>query len=306
MTAPLKMTANGPARMVSGTDVIDSMFLPVTLLGKNYLVNPRFDFWQAGTSSSVAGYLADQWFNNLAGNVTFSQTTLSNGMYGLTWTTGSSSSVGSPGTCLERAEVIPLRGQRVTFSIYLSSPNLSGNMGIYVYYSTSTDARASQTTLLSSITTIAITSTLSRYSFSFDVPTTALGLLIYVQPVALQASGVSVTHAMAQLEIGTIATPFDTLPYPLELLRCQRFYEIGYAGCHGYSPSASGQYIGSALQFVPKRVVPTIGRISTVSSLLTNGAYAQFITTSSSEVVANCNSSGCAWFWCSWSIDARL
>ena len=239
--------------------------------GKNKLVNGAFQFWQIGTSSS-AGYLADQWFCGGSGTVTYSQTAINAGgcQYGLKWTTGAASSYGLIAQPLEQAEVIPLRGQTVTFSIYVSATSLVGTMTIYVNYSTSSDTLASQTTAIALTSpTFTPTGTLTRYSVSFTVPATATGLLVGLYPSASQASGVSVTHAMAQLEIGSVATPFECYPYALELQRCQRFYEKSYdvatapgtamvlQGCEFFYSSAATLYGSTARFKTTKRATPT-------------------------------------------------
>ena len=189
---------------------------------KNKLVNGNFQFWQVGTSSTASGYLADQWYCGVNGSVTYSQIAINAGgcVYGLTATTSASSSYPQVQQPLEQAEVIPLRGKTVTFSIYLqANSTFVGN------YNASTDALASQTTSAANVI-ITPTTTLTRYSVSFVVPTTAVGLMVYAQPVSMQSSGAVVTHAMAQLEIGSAATQFETLPYALELHRCQRFLYV--------------------------------------------------------------------------------
>ena len=276
MTVTPAQIINGKvAVMQSGTDVIPAAFLPSSssnLSGKNRLVDPLFALWQAaGTSASASGYLADQWYDTLTGTGTFSQVTLSNGLDGLKWLSGAASSNGQIAQPLEQAEVIPLRGQQGTFSVYALASSLSGTMSFVVKYSNSTDALASQTTAVTITTgaTFTPTGSLARYSCTFTVPADAIGLMVGVVPSSAQASGVYYEIGMAQLEIGSAATPFDTLPYPLELIRCQRFYEVSYYGAFGgsvydffgsYSQASTYTY---KWQFqVTKRAVPTLLTIS--------------------------------------------
>ena len=252
-----------------------------TLSGKNKLVNGAFQFWQVGTSAS-SGYVADQWFCGGSGTLTWSQVTLSGvygAQYGLTWTSGAVSSYGAFAQPLEQAEVIPLRGKTMTFSMYVSSSTLAGSMNFLVLYSNSSDAQASQLTSVPILSgaTFTPTATMTRFSCTFTVPLDAVGLYVGAMPAnTTQASGVSVTHAMAQLEIGILPTPFETLPYALELMRCQRFY-YAIGGLSIYQYAAMLQCISTTaaygMVFVPvsMRTTPSIN-VSSISHWLVYNA----------------------------------
>jgi len=278
----LSQVGNGSASAAPELVTLSALDMPSGYSGRNKLVNPNFQFWQNGTSyAGSAAYLCDQWFSSASGNATSSQVFVgANGAaYGLRWTTGADSSFGQIFQPLEMAEVIPLRGKTVTFSIYLSaSSGFANRLSLVAYASSTTDARASVTTGIAQ-NFHTVSTTLARYSLTFTVPSDAVGLMVAVIPESIQASGVSATHAMAQLEIGSTATEFDVLPYAMELQRCQRFFEksydlavgVGAANSelgweHLYFVGLGAGNVGIKTPFkVIKRTIPTVTVFSTTT-----------------------------------------
>ena len=60
-----------------------------------------------------------------------------------------------------------------------------------------------------------------------------------------------------QLELGSVATPFEHRPYGLELALCQRYYEVGWFRLDGYT--TTGQRMVTTFPYaVPKRALPTV------------------------------------------------
>lgn len=99
----------------------------------------------------------------------------------------------------------------------------------------------------------------------------------YVQPAGtvsvVGTSGATFYITGVQLEVGSVATPFERRPYGLELALCQRYFEKSYD--QGVTPGSTntngsyGLYIGGASSFfnggggtvlfaVEKRTTPTI------------------------------------------------
>ena len=66
----------------------------------------------------------------------------------------------------------------------------------------------------------------TRKSFTFVVPSNAVGIRLAYVPDTVQSSGVSVWHTGWQLELGSIATPFSRAGGTIqgELAACQRYY----------------------------------------------------------------------------------
>lgn len=69
-----------------------------------------------------------------------------------------------------------------------------------------------------------------------------------------------------QLEVGSVATPFEHRPFGIELAMCQRYYEIGGFDTLGYV-GAAGNFIGTSIAFkVTKRTIPIVSQTSTFAN----------------------------------------
>lgn len=201
----------------------------------NYLINGGFDFWQRGTSFSADGYCADRWYFDETGTCTVTQTSsaLPAGFnYAAEAAATTSSDSADLYQVLESAVVIPLRGQRVTFSCYLKmDANMiaqSGAFELVADYSSSTDARVSQTTAIGTVTlTKSAYSGWARATYTFMVPADAVGLKVGIEP-PLTSSPTSATYWMtgAMLELGSTATDFRRAgsTYSEEQNACFRYY----------------------------------------------------------------------------------
>ena len=202
-------------------------------MSPNVIINGGLDIWQRGTSFTSSGYTADRWYSPIAGTTTVSQETASlpaGFRYGIKFVTGAASSYAEFNQAFESATVIPLQGQTVTASgwVKISGP-YSGNWSFDAKYSTSSDAYASQTTQVSGSAAVigtAATTSWTRFSKTFTVPSNAVGLRLEHFPDALQPSGVTVTMTGMQLELGSVATPFRRNANSIqgELAACQRYY----------------------------------------------------------------------------------
>ena len=238
---PLKTTyANGD--VYSASDVNDTngtvnLFQTSTLsssAGKNVIINGGLDIWQRGTSSASSGvYLADRWYQIAAGTTTISRDTdVPSGVpvqYSIKWVTSASSSFGQFYQMIEQANVIPLRGQTMTGSIYVkTSGSYSGSLVLKVEYNTTSDTYGGGTWVL--LNEVAFTgssvTSWTRKTNTFTVPTNAVGIRFSLLPDAVQASGVTVFMTGAQVERGSYATTFSRAGGTIqgELAACQRYY----------------------------------------------------------------------------------
>jgi len=214
--------------------------LTTNIAGKNSLINGAFDIWQRGTSfTSDQVYTADRWYGRVIGTSSITQETTNlpvGARYGLKWnitgtTAGSFCQIHQP---IETANVIPLRGQTVTFSYYaLVSGGWTGNIVPEIYYSNSaTDASY---TTLGSGTALSVTqnqannapTVWTRLSFTTTIPTDALSIRFGIVPDTAQSTnGATVRIANVQLELGSTATQFTRAGGLVqgELAACQRYY----------------------------------------------------------------------------------
>lgn len=236
----------------------------------NYLINGAFDIWQRGTSFTSTTYGADRWFHPIS-NATVSQETLdlpAGFRYGIKYvTTGTGFSQFNQ--AIERDTVIGLRGKTVTVSGWIKiSGSYVGNWISQALYSNSTDAYASTTTLVpgsNKNVATAATTTWTRFTNTFVVPSDAIGLRIENIPDAQSGAGVTVRMTGLQLEEGTVATPFrrNQPNIQAELAACQRYYRRSYIYAAGATGGSNGDAWIVAVQFsVPMRIAPIVAWIS--------------------------------------------
>lgn len=211
---------------------------PITANGyysPNHLINGAMDIWQRGTSFTSTGYGADRWYLPIS-NATVSQETsdLPAGFrYGIKYVT-TATGFAQFNQAIERDTVISLRGKTVTFSAYVKiSGSFSGNWANQAYYSNSTDAYSSLTTIVpGSAKNVAssATSSWTRITNTFTVPSDAVGLRIENLPDVQSATGATVRMTGMQLEEGSIATTFRRNANSLqgELAACQRYFQTSY------------------------------------------------------------------------------
>ena len=200
---------------------------------KNRIINGGMSIWQRGTSAAgTAGYLtADRFALVGGGTVTNSKSATPNspnGNYSYVWTTGAASSYVNVSQAIERDNVYALRGQTVSVNYWVMSTGTAyvGIQSVVIYYSNTTDA-INYSGALSSITAtnISPTSSWQQVKATFLIPTDAVGLTVQMNTSSAEPSGVVVSFADLQLEIGSTATSFDYRPYGTELALCQRYYQ---------------------------------------------------------------------------------
>ena len=84
------------------------------------------------------------------------------------------------------------------------------------------------------------------------------------------------TVANVQLELGTVATPFEHRQYGQEMTLCQRYYELVVGGV--VMPASSGAFYGVSVIFKQeKRASPTVTRVSDIESIGANTPFAEAI-----------------------------
>jgi hypothetical protein len=93
-----------------------------------------------------------------------------------------------------------------------------------------------------------------------------------------------------QLEIGTVATPFERRPFGTELALCQRYYELISASVSTPLGTGVGQCISATTaffqvgSFVPKRTVP-VATLSGATSFSITNAAASLITSTGVSIL---------------------
>jgi len=220
---------------------------------QNPVLNSAFQVWQRGTSVAIAAslgnqYSADRWASNTAANqaITVSRqstsdtTNLPNIQYCARFQRNSGQT-GVSGTLglyqsFETINSIPFAGKTVTFSFYAraganfsaASSLLTGAVGT----GTGTDQSVlagytgGATPLVIGAT---LTTTWQRFTGTAALAATAteLSISFAYQPVGTAGANDYFEVTGAQLEVGSVATPFHTFSATLqgELAACQRYYE---------------------------------------------------------------------------------
>lgn len=129
---------------------------------------------------------------------------------------------------------------------------------------------ASPTRTLISTGTFTVTSTLTNYSTNITIPAAATTGIEIELSVGAQISG-TWNIGDWQLEIGSLATPFEQISYGLSLALCQRFFQKPGA------PMAGGIETTTVASFnysypVTMRVVPTFTAASTTADVRVSGS----------------------------------
>jgi hypothetical protein len=223
---------------------------------RNRIINGGFDVWQrgiSGFSTSTGTYTADRWRNDQTITVVQSSDVPNvNSRFSLDVTQGST----SYGTFVQRIEVancFDLVGKQVTLSFWAKSISGSVPMNVLLRYAGSSDNFTSPVNIQAIGSTI--TTSWAYYTFTFNaLPSqVANGLEVCIYR---DLGSAQTRYSQIQLEVGSVATPFERRPYGLELALCQRYCEL--------ASSAPGRaYSGTAAEFhmtykVTKRAAPTI------------------------------------------------
>ena len=266
----------------TGTYVMGSSFL------RNRIINGNMYVAQRGTSATVTagttvptsstGYpCVDRWFVYSTGaNVTAAQVGGAGSNKNLLQVTGAASvtAVGI-GQRIEQLNSYDLAGQTCTLSVNIANSLLTTVTWTASYANTADTFGTIGTPTKTQIATgtFTVTSTLTQYTANIAVPAAATTGIEILFTVGAQTSG-TWQIGNAQLEVGTVATPFERQIYSTQLAQCQRYYETFTTGVT-LSPSGVC-YIPFFANFATtKRATPTITTQNVTSATATvNSIYA--------------------------------
>jgi hypothetical protein len=222
---------------------------------RNLIINGGFDVWQRGTSfTNTSQYTADRWFFGNPGTSSVTQVTTPYG-YGVSYTrTG-----GNWGTFtrLEWKDLSFLKvGDKLTLQ-YVSNRNTPNAHSLH-------DAANNGTIKFPSNAMVSEGNGYYKYTGTLEVTQQLIDACAAVDMMQLgiepYSSEGEFTITDVQLELGSVATPFEQRPYGLELSLCQRYYETGTFGRHtGVTYTANGDTRSPGIRFaVQKRIPPSI------------------------------------------------
>lgn len=253
---------------------------------RNRIINGGFDVWQRATSfASSSGsfntaYTADRWWmvDDAVGTVNITRQDIStlsmSSIYCIRAERTSGTNRWVVGTQLETIATKDLFGKTVTFSCKIrKGAGLTSDVGVAVATST-TEAKYGSVVDGSAAAITATnaslnTSTFTKFTYTFAIPSSSSALGFKVEFSALQTGATNAYFDIAevQLEIGSVATPFERRPYGLELLLCQRYYEV-----QNFSYVTIGYKGGGIFFHITKRAVPTVNFYTGQSLTGTSGS----------------------------------
>lgn len=230
---------------------------------KSKFINPEFSISQESGASAVtvvAGgaikYIVDQWYAiALGANISGQRIAgISDKKYSLRLTGASGNTAATIGQRMESLNCVDLKNQTVAVSFNAKS---SGNRTITwtAFYANSENVFSSKTSIASG--TLAITTTLDRYTFVFNAGVNAGNGIAIELAIGALGSTETIDFDQAQFEKSAVKTEFEVRSVQQEILLCQRYYEKSYVLISGYH--TAGNAIGHYISYkVNKITAPTI------------------------------------------------
>jgi hypothetical protein len=276
------LDASGNTTFV-GTAAMASSFLRNRIINGAQSVDQRNNGASASISSGTVAYITDRngVFNAGTNAITAQRVSGPTGFQNALQITGSASNGGVNWfQRIEANNTFDLAGVSVTFSATLSA---SANRNVTAEVSTpnSFENFLSQTT--GPNTTWAVTTTPTRFSFTFTMPANAVNgveMEILLGPLL---AGQTVTITGVQLEVGTAATPFERRLLGQELALCQRYCYV-LRGQGGFTPFGNGAYVSTTQIYayiafpVQMRASPSVSYSAANTFYVDNGTVSSMST----------------------------
>jgi hypothetical protein len=211
------------------------------LMFRNALYNGDMRISQRGTSftNPSSQYTLDRWYISIygsTGNGTVSQ--IQSGLANFSnafqlATTSTTAGNWYISQSLETRDVVRFQGQAVTVSFWYRIPtNFTQVWTPYLFWTTSIDTAITNSSSPAPNTagsgTMPNTTAWTYTSFQASVPVSAEALSVMFVTFLNVVNGATIQITGVQLEKGSVATPYEILPYATELALCQRYYQKSY------------------------------------------------------------------------------
>jgi hypothetical protein len=231
----------------------------------NKIINGNFTIWQRGDTFGPAintkNYLtADRWHHSTGhgGQLTSSKvlvdTTTEGIVNGLLINLTGNTSQFTLSQFIEN--VYSIRAGQVTISIFLIA-NSNCNIGLTILQNFGSGGDPDITV---STTTFAVTTTITKFIYTFTMPSVLsknIGSNSYVKIMLSGSTWDNIIMSRFQVQESNTAMDFEERSYNFDLDLCQRYYETGYDTFNGYA--SSNQEITIAHQYnIEKRIIPTV------------------------------------------------
>ena len=195
---------------------------------RNRIINGNFNVWQRGTSfSTVAAtpaYTADRWLTSISGAAATIDYVSASGQLAFFGATSATNP-----TMQQRIEAVNCRdmaGKVVTVSGTCANTNGGfTTVNVSIFRNVTKDVAAGQVVVSTVSVSVPATGAATPFTASFTLPSSAtLGLSVELATSGSFGSTAVLVYKDIQLEVGSVATPFEQRPYGLELSLCQRYY----------------------------------------------------------------------------------
>lgn len=235
------------------------------IINGSMMIDQRSD----GLSVSVPTtglYTVDRWLVAPSGSpVSVQRVFTSNNMFVLR-TTGAPGNTGvTVSQRIENLAIMDLVGRTVTVSALISSTTLGS---IKLQYVTPGSLNNYSSNVPTDVSSVNITPTLARYSWTFTVPALAVqGLAINFVTGAFPSGTLDITNV--QLEEGSQATPFERRLLNEEISACFRYYQTSKSSGNLYFTG----YCSNGNDFRAQITLPVLMRASPTITRVDLGAF---------------------------------
>jgi hypothetical protein len=252
--------------------------------GKNAIINGGMDIFQRTSFSAYNGYALDRWYINSGSVATVTQSNAQvtpNSQFMMLMTATGTQQIFAY-QAIETKNAIYYAGKTVTLSAYAAGLSTTTNLNVTLSYSTSIDNSVTGSwtdiTATSGNPNLTLSSTVTRFSATYAIPSNAKSLRIYfVNNAANITAGQGIYLGDVQLEVGSVPTPFSRAGGTLqgELAAAQRYYVRTVAGtAYGYLTGVGGG--NSTTSAVMPTQLPVVMRVAPTSVDYANVQLAQF------------------------------
>jgi hypothetical protein len=264
---------------------------------RNAIINGGFDIWQRGTTfNPVASmdFSTDRWraiVTKTNGVLRIDQSVdipNLNFTYSLKFQNITSQATAVTEYCIrqyiEFINVKNLINSPITISFWYKS-NIVGTHGLRMYYiGTVTGGVADYSTQITvnvantwEYKTVTLVSLVGITAWTRAITDSGLALDIGFRVAGVGQTTININDYFnitgVQLEKGTVGTPFEVRPYPVELQLCQRYYEQIMSFMLECALSGGNQRWATCMYKVVKRAMPTVSLFNSLLSPSYSGGY---------------------------------
>lgn len=230
---------------------------------RNRIINGNFDIWQRGNSLASNQYAADRWITFTSGTVlNVAKADLAGnwpqiGGNTCLYVIGAAGNTGlTVAQRIESANVRDVNGRTCTASAWFFVAT-SQSVTMQVHRANAVDNFAATTVLATTSQTLTA-NTWTRLTVSCTPDANGLNGLMFSATLSSCVAGQAFYIASAQLEVGSVATPFEVRPYQTELALCQRYFQTTTFWARSYAGAAGAAIPCNLTLPVRMRVNPTV------------------------------------------------